>query len=168
MKFWRLFFLMPTFAAATASFQANLTDLFNRSDLVCRGKFVSQSRLIPWTGSGRLAPSDWTARFNAKTCYKGDASGKSLDLFLPSVDPAWGAPFSLGEGVIVFLKTRADGTQIFTDPVSVLQFADVPPEARSGEPGIAQLEKDLIGIATKGAVADSKIALETLLLFPRL
>src|SRR5271166_6148021 len=165
MKIRLAIFLMPSLVSAALVVEGSLTDLFDRSDLVCSGRIRSQARLGPEKESerGKLLPGDWQAAVTVRHCYKGEAPGGELKLFRPSVDPMAGAPFALGASHLFFLKTQGDGSQVLTDPSSSLPFADPPSEANDAKTGIAQLEGDLARIATKGVAADSRNALELLL-----
>lgn len=164
-----LAFLVPFVMSARIVIESPIPDLFEKSDLVCRGAVLTETQLAADSldARGKLRPVDYTTLVEARSCYKGTISGSTLALLFRSVDRTRGMPLSFGP-LLLFLKRETEGTYVLTDDSASLPFWDVPLKTRDGEGGIAELEGDLVEIATALDLPSSRGAMQMLLRFPRL
>jgi hypothetical protein len=164
-----ILFLAPTVVSAAVFIESTIPELFEKSDLVCRGTILSETQLNAngLDARGKLLPIDYLALIDARSCYKGRVPGTTLRLSLPSVDPMRGAPLSMGPQLL-FVKMQAEGTYVLTDVRASFPFWELPPGTRDSERGIAQIEDDLMQIVTATDPKTSRRAMELLLRFPSL
>ena len=164
-----LVFFVPFVMSATIVQERTITELFAKSDLVCRGAVSSETQLAADSldARGKLLPVDYRTLVEVRSCYKGTILGSTVALLFRSVDRARGMPLSFGP-LLLFLKRETEGTYVLTDDSASLPFWDVPLTTRDGRGGIAQLEDDLVEIANTLDLPSSRGATQILLRFRRL